>query len=103
MIEQKRHCFQKLEGITGTIFGKLPFSPNFYTLSALFLAGASFFFLAKLEFAYSALSFTIAGVLDFVDGAVARKTNKVSKKGAYLDTICDRYAEAIMLSGFFDL
>jgi phosphatidylglycerophosphate synthase len=37
--------------------------------------------------------------LDLVDGAVARAKGMASKKGAYLDTIADRYVEAIGLFG----
>ena len=47
--------------------------------------------------------FLIAGFLDFVDGAVARYKNLSTKVGAYLDTICDRYVEGILLLGMLFL
>jgi phosphatidylglycerophosphate synthase len=41
--------------------------------------------------------------LDLIDGAVAKFTNSATKKGAYLDTIFDRYVEGIILLGFLFL
>jgi phosphatidylglycerophosphate synthase len=37
--------------------------------------------------------------MDIIDGAVARYSNQVSKKGAYLDTIVDRYVEFLIILG----
>jgi archaetidylinositol phosphate synthase len=39
----------------------------------------------------------IAGFFDVLDGAVARLTNKASKRGAYLDSILDKVAEIFVL------
>ncbi|HME18575.1 MAG TPA: CDP-alcohol phosphatidyltransferase family protein, partial [Nitrososphaerales archaeon] len=46
-----------------------------------------------------------SGFFDIVDGAVARVTGKVSKKGAFLDSTLDRLAEVaiylgLLLGGF---
>jgi len=43
--------------------------------------------------------FIVAAGLDFIDGAVARKRGLATKRGAYWDTIADRYVEAIFLFG----
>jgi len=37
------------------------------------------------------------GCLDWLDGAVARASGRVTKLGAYLDAVCDRYVEAIVM------
>jgi phosphatidylglycerophosphate synthase len=37
--------------------------------------------------------------MDLIDGSVARVTGTVSKKGAYLDTVVDRYVEGIIILG----
>jgi CDP-diacylglycerol--glycerol-3-phosphate 3-phosphatidyltransferase len=36
---------------------------------------------------------------DTLDGALARATNRVSTFGAFLDSVCDRYAEAAVFFG----
>lgn len=51
----------------------------------------------------SAIFFFLAVFFDFTDGAVARFRGKATKRGAYLDTICDRYVEGIILLGFLFL
>lgn len=35
------------------------------------------------------------GLLDVLDGAVARTSGRITRVGAYLDAICDRYVEAL--------
>ena len=38
-----------------------------------------------------------SGLFDVLDGAVARMSGRVTKFGAYLDAVCDRYAEAAVV------
>lgn len=103
MLEQKRESFKNLEKITGRIFSGLGLSPNQYTILSVIFATLSFFYLTDNNFIGALLSFLLASFLDFIDGAVARITKKASKKGAYVDTICDRYVEGIILLGFLFL
>jgi phosphatidylglycerophosphate synthase len=42
------------------------------------------------------LAVLLAGVLDGLDGAVARASRRVTKFGAYLDAVCDRYVEVLV-------
>lgn len=100
---QKRQRLENIEIRTGQIFSKIPVSPNQYTLISLILAFLAFYSLVKAEFITSVVFYIMAAFLDFVDGAVARTTGKASKIGAYLDTICDRYVEALILLGFLFL
>jgi CDP-diacylglycerol--glycerol-3-phosphate 3-phosphatidyltransferase len=39
------------------------------------------------------------GTLDIIDGRVARRTNSSSARGAFLDSVVDRYADALALTG----
>ncbi len=41
----------------------------------------------------------VGGWFDIVDGAVARVTNRVSKRGAFLDSTLDRVAEVALFTG----
>lgn len=101
MLDLKREHFEKAEKQIGKIFSYLPLTPNQYTISSLFFAFISLFFLIKESLLLALIFFIIATFLDFVDGAVARFTNKSSLAGAYLDTIIDRYVEAIIFLGLF--
>ena len=103
MLEEKRDKFKKISNWTGNIFSKLGLTPNQYTLISLVFVLASFCFLFKQRLAWALIFFLLATFLDFIDGAVARFLQKETKKGAYLDTICDRYVEGVILLGFLFL
>jgi phosphatidylglycerophosphate synthase len=118
MLEEKREKFKKVSNWAGNIFSKIGLTPNQYTLISLVFVILSFIFLIKhpnavksgdermfinINFALALIFFLIATILDFIDGAVAKFLQKETKKGAYLDTICDRYVEGIILLGFLFL
>lgn len=103
MLDLKRDLFKNLEKEAGRIFSFLPVAPNQYTLISIFFALISSYFVIRQRFALAILFFLIAGVLDFIDGAVARHKNLATKTGAYLDTIADRYVEGILLFGLLFL
>lgn len=103
MLGQKREKWEQLSRKIGQFFVKIPITPNGYTISSLFFIFLSLYFLIKYNFILATLFFIISGFLDLVDGAVARSTRKVTRIGAYLDTICDRYVEVIILTGLLFL
>jgi phosphatidylglycerophosphate synthase len=103
MLEEKREKFKKVSEIAGKFFSKLPLTPNQYTLISLFFVILSFWFLIQVNLVLALIFFLLAALLDFIDGAVARFLQKETKQGAYLDTICDRYVEGIILLGFLFL
>ncbi len=51
------------------------------------------------RFALAGWSFLFAGILDAMDGRLARARNQVSPAGAAIDSILDRYTDALMLVG----
>jgi len=118
MLAEKREKFKKVSNLAGDIFSKIGLTPNQYTLISLVFVILSFNFLIKhpstakgrdeqmfidINFTLALIFFLIAAILDFIDGAVAKFLQKETKKGAYLDTICDRYVEGIILLGFLFL
>jgi len=103
MLEEKREKFKKIENIVGVIFSKLQLSPNQLTFNSLIFALFAFWFLVTKNLILSLIFYTIAFFLDKIDGAVARYLKMETKKGAYLDTICDRYVEGIIFLGFLFL
>ena len=103
MLEEKREKFKKFSNWTGNTFSKFGLTPNQYTLISLIFVLVAFYFLLKEKLVGALIFFLLATFLDFIDGAVARFLQKETKKGAYLDTICDRYVEGIILLGFLFL
>jgi phosphatidylglycerophosphate synthase len=103
MLSERREKFKKIETKIGEIFSKIGPSPNQYTFNSLVFAFFCFLFLLAKNFVLALPFFIFATFLDFIDGAVARFSKMETKKGAYLDTICDRYVEGIILFGFLFL
>lgn len=71
--------------------------PNSITIFSLFLA---ILFAISFYYQFLIISFFLllaASYLDALDGAVARKFQKESKKGDFLDHLLDRYSDFIIL------
>jgi CDP-diacylglycerol--glycerol-3-phosphate 3-phosphatidyltransferase len=64
------------------------------TAGAAYLAGVGSLLLAGV-------ALTVASVLDMLDGALARLTDRASRFGAALDSVADRLSEAVLLLGVF--
>lgn len=88
-------------------------NPNSITVLSLIVtvifAFSYYFGYSQSEFLIASFFFLLtASYLDALDGAVARKFQKVSKKGDFLDHLIDRYSDFIILialavSGFGNL
>ncbi len=77
-------------------------SPNAWTIIGFFVAVLSGIVYAldlDLAIVYGGIILLIAGFVDMIDGAVARATKQVSKKGAFLDSTLDRVSEVIIYAG----
>ena len=77
----------------------LHISPNTITFTGLILAVLVAYLLSQGCFVLGGLVLLFAGLLDMLDGSVARLSNTASKKGAFLDSTSDRIAEAVVLFG----
>lgn len=81
----------------GAIFSKLGLTPNQWTFLSVIVVLIAGWFLINHNFFIGAVFVAISVFLDVVDGAVARHTKTASSRGAYIDTIVDRYVEAIII------
>src|ERR1700687_1191859 len=73
--------------------------PNVITWSALFLNLWAGILFASGRFAAAGGMMILAGLCDLLDGPVARRQNRVSIFGGFLDSILDRYADLILFLG----
>jgi archaetidylinositol phosphate synthase len=86
----------------GKAFAGLGASPTAWTLVGLavsLLAGLAYSFEGYWGALLGGILILVAGWFDLVDGAVARVTGKVSKRGAFLDSTLDRVAEVAIFVG----
>jgi len=77
-------------------------SPTAWTATGLafsLLAAALFATGHPLYGVLGGLAVLVSGLLDIVDGAVARATNRISKRGAFLDSTMDRVGETSIYFG----
>jgi CDP-diacylglycerol--glycerol-3-phosphate 3-phosphatidyltransferase len=73
--------------------------PNIITWAALASNLVAGIFFARGEFAAAGGMIVLAGLCDLLDGPVARRQNRVSLFGAFLDSILDRYADLLLFLG----
>ncbi|OGL43399.1 MAG: hypothetical protein A2161_15920 [Candidatus Schekmanbacteria bacterium RBG_13_48_7] len=74
-------------------------NPNLITFTGLTI---NFFAAASLAYGHNWLAgilMIFAGAFDILDGAVARKSGRVSSFGAFFDSVIDRYSDLILYIG----
>lgn len=75
---------------------KVPISPNAITVIGFTLTLGSSLILAH-DLVLGALCLLPAGLLDMLDGIVARSRGQSSSFGAFLDSVFDRYSDSVIL------
>ena len=90
--------FQRLLRPLAGSLARTGIHPNTITLGGLLLGvlACLWFVRSRAVLPFCGLILAI-GCLDAVDGAVARASGKVSRVGAYLDAMADRYLEALVI------
>ncbi len=73
--------------------------PNVFTLLGPVVAIFAAWMYLQQQLALALLFLLITGFVDALDGALARATGKITTFGGVLDSICDRYSDAIILFG----
>lgn len=102
MLERLRTRLSGLFLSLGRAFAEFGFSPTVWTavgLALSLLAGASYWSSGYRGEFLGGLLILGSGFFDIVDGAVARATNAVSKRGSFLDSTMDRVAEVAIFTG----
>ena len=73
--------------------------PNVLTFVGLLINIYAAVLLASGKFFYAGLVIIGAGLFDMVDGRVARETQRVTRFGAFFDSVIDRYSDLALLMG----
>ncbi|WP_406657625.1 CDP-alcohol phosphatidyltransferase family protein [Methanolobus sp. ZRKC2] len=77
----------------------IPLSPNSLTLIGLLVSIYAALQLARGFLVFGALMILLSGFFDALDGAVARANGSSTAFGAVFDSVCDRYADAMIFAG----
>jgi len=96
--------FEEIAKKTVAPLAGLGVTPNHITAAGLIVAVLSAWFYAtwdgnRLYLIYAALLILFSGLLDAIDGVLARTTGKVTKFGGFFDSVIDRYSDILILSG----
>ena len=89
----------KTNKITGEIGQKIDIDPNIVTIIGLLISLFAGVLYASGNLGAGALFIIISGFCDVIDGAIARSHNRRTKFGGFLDSVCDRFADAAIIIG----
>jgi archaetidylinositol phosphate synthase len=92
-----RERTRRLTDPIGRAFAATGLSPNAFTLLQLALTLPVAWLLWKGPLLWGGLAMALVASLDFVDGTVARVTGRATKVGGYLDSMVDRFVDALLL------
>ncbi len=81
------------------ILSRTGVSPNTITIIATLVGLASAAIVAVHEIYLGVLTLFISQILDCTDGDLARLTGRVTRSGAYLDRVFDRFVDAAIVIG----
>lgn len=82
-----------------TALERLRISPNQVTIAGTVLNVVAAILVVANHLIYAGIIFLAAGCCDMLDGALARRTQKSSPFGAFLDSTLDRVSEGVILAG----
>jgi phosphatidylglycerophosphate synthase len=80
-------------------FGRMGLTPNALTVIGFGIAIVAALAASQQAWFAAGLLVIFGGVFDLFDGALARATNKVSRLGAFLDSVFDRAGESVLYLG----
>ncbi|MDP3105475.1 MAG: CDP-alcohol phosphatidyltransferase family protein [Candidatus Methanoperedens sp.] len=74
-------------------------NPNTLTLRGLLISIAAGIIFARRDVLSAGFLLLLSGLFDALDGAVARENGRTTRFGGFLDSVCDRFADAAVLIG----
>jgi len=82
----------------GLFLAKHGVEPNYLTLSSLLFSTLAFLSMYMLlSIPLYVMFILLSGLMDLLDGMVARLSNKVSKLGSFLDSTLDRVSDVLII------
>ena len=79
--------------------GRLGFTPDALTLTGFAITAVGAVLVSQQLWLPGGLVVFVGGVFDMFDGTLARATGKVSKLGAFMDSVFDRWGEMLVYLG----
>lgn len=83
----------------GARLAGLGVTANMVTLAGVVLSAATAALIGLGRFHVAVACFIVAGLMDSLDGAVAKARGDGSRQGAFLDSVADRLSDGLLLGG----
>lgn len=99
MLSRLKNIAEKLLAPIARAVLKAGLSPNVLTVLGLVLAALAALFYSLKGILLALISLFVSGLLDALDGTVARMSQKSSAAGGFLDAVSDRYSDAFLILG----
>ncbi len=102
VLDRLRGRLEARLGLIGEWFSRIESTPTAWTIVGLVfsvISGVAYSHQGYVGQLVGGIMILVAGWFDLVDGAVARVTAKVTKRGAFLDSTLDRVAELAIFLG----
>jgi CDP-diacylglycerol---glycerol-3-phosphate 3-phosphatidyltransferase len=97
--DETRGRIKKLGEPIALLFGRLGLTADALTLIGFAITSIGAVLLANKLWLAGGLVVFAGGVFDMLDGALARATGRVSRLGAFMDSVFDRWGEALVYVG----
>jgi len=81
------------------LLSRTPVTPSMITWLGFLLAAGAVVLIVTEHLVAAGSVMLVAGFFDMLDGALARRTERVTRFGAFLDSTLDRLSEAVILLG----
>jgi phosphatidylglycerophosphate synthase len=95
-----------IQPVTDYLLGKiadflsfLRLTPNILTVTGVFLNAGVAYILVEGRFYLGAWLYLVVSMTDLLDGILARKRNLSTKFGGFLDSVMDRFCDAVIFLG----
>jgi CDP-diacylglycerol--glycerol-3-phosphate 3-phosphatidyltransferase len=99
LTEIARARFQDLFNPAGAFLTRLGLHPNTITLAGFAGTAIGATFLASGNLVVGGAVVLVMGLIDALDGAMARQLGRRSAFGAFVDSVTDRYSELVVYAG----
>lgn len=83
----------------GRALHRLGISADVLTVFGLLVAIGTAALIANGNLALAVVGVILSGLPDLLDGSVARHSGTAGARGAFLDSVCDRVADSVLLAG----
>ncbi|RMH80921.1 MAG: CDP-alcohol phosphatidyltransferase family protein [Acidobacteria bacterium] len=97
LIRELKPAFERNVEPLIRLFIRLGIRPSFITLSGLFLIALGSYLLYEGERLIAIVFLTLGALSDALDGSLARRSERDSSFGAFIDSLTDRISDALPL------